>query len=122
MTRTYRYNPKTEASITALAQRIMETNLCKEIMLSTQSHPCVLGMSQIVSKKYQFSRKWHEVHLLFKSWDPIQERIDWCVQTFGAQPENPDAWSRWYTSFTTLRFRDEKDYNWFVLRWAHENS
>jgi hypothetical protein len=114
----YRYDPKTAASITALAQRIMDNNLCKEIMLSTQSQPCVLGMSQFVSKKYQFSRNWYEVKLFFKSYDPIQERIDWCEQTFGPQPKNPDAWARWYTSFTTLRFRDEKDYHWFILKWG----
>lgn len=84
-------------------------NLCQEIILPTQA---------VIKPKYSFSRKWHEVHLMFKSWDPVQERIDWCEQTFGAQPSNPDAWSRWYTSFTTLRFRDEKDYQWFILRWG----
>jgi len=69
--------------------------------------------------KYQFSRaKWYEVHLMFKSYDPIQERLDWCEQTFGPQPTRADAWCRWYTRHTTLRFRDEKDYQWFALRWG----
>lgn len=69
--------------------------------------------------KYKFSRaKWHEVSLMIKSYVPIQERIDWCEQMFGPQPKNPDAWTRWYTSYTTLRFRDEKDYVLFVLRWS----
>ena len=69
--------------------------------------------------KYKFSRaNWYEVSLMFKSYDPIQERLDWCEQMFGPQPKNPDAWSRWYTSYTTLRFRDEKDYVLFMLRWV----
>jgi hypothetical protein len=83
-------------------------NLCNEIMLPMKPAP-----------KYKFSRaKWYEVHLFSKSWDPVQERLNWCEQTFGPQPKNPDAWSRWYTSFTTLRFRDSKDYEWFMLRWS----
>ena len=85
-------------------------NLCQEIILPTEP---------MKKPKYQFSRaKWYEVHLMFKSYDPIQERIDWCAETFGPQPEKPDAWSRWYTSFTTIRFRDSKDYEWFMLRWS----
>jgi hypothetical protein len=90
-----------------LKTRYYDTNLCKEIVLPMKPKP-----------KYQFSRaKWYEVHLFSKSWDPVQERLNWCEQTFGPQPKNPDAWSRWYTSFTTLRFRDAKDYEWFLLRW-----
>ena len=91
-----------------LKTRYYGTNLCNEIVLPMKPKP-----------KYQFSRaKWYEVHLFSKSWDPVQERLNWCEQTFGPQPKNPDAWSRWYTSFTTLRFRDSKDYEWFMLRWS----
>jgi hypothetical protein len=91
-----------------LKTRYYDTNLCKEIVLPMKP-----------ASKYQFSRaKWYEVHLFSKSWDPVQERLNWCEQTFGPQPKNPDAWSRWYTSFTTLRFRDSKDYEWFMLRWS----
>jgi hypothetical protein len=91
-----------------LKTRYYDTNLCKEIVLPMKP-----------ASKYQFSRaKWYEVHLFSKSWDPVQKRLNWCEQTFGPQPKNPDAWSRWYTSFTTLRFRDSKDYEWFMLRWS----
>lgn len=71
-------------------------------------------------KKYNFSRaKWHEHHMMFKSYAPIQERIDWCTENFGPPPNVPDAWSRWYLSgLTTLKFRDSKDYEWFTLRWS----
>lgn len=117
-----RYKAETAASITALARRIIMTNLCKEIV---GVQPMEAGMfyapynPKVMTKsKYNFSRNWYEVKLMFKSYDPIQERIDWCEQTFGPQPKNPDAWSRWYNSFTTLRFRDEKDYQWFVMRWG----
>ena len=106
-------------NISVLGQKILlaSNNLCKEIVLSNMSMPCVLG-SPVMTEKYQFSRKWFEVNLFFKSYDPIQERIDWCEQQFGPQPKKADAWSRWYTSFTTLRFRDEKDYHWYILRWG----
>jgi hypothetical protein len=91
-----------------LKTRYYDTNLCKEIVLPMKP-----------KSKYQFSRaKWHEVHLFSKSWDPVQERLDWCEQQFGPQPKRADAWTRWYTMHTTLRFRDSKDYEWFLLRWT----
>lgn len=74
--------------------------------------------------KYKFSRsKWYEVSLMFKSYVPIQERLDWCEQNFGPQPKNPDAWTRWYTTVRnpdsgSIRFSDSKDYEWFMLRWS----
>lgn len=90
---------------------VYATNLCKEIMSPTE---------QVTSTKpkYQFSRNWYEVHLSFTSWEPIQERLDWCTETFGPQPKNHDSWSRWYTSFTTVRFRDKQDYEWYMLKWS----
>ena len=89
--------------------QLYNTNLCKEIMLDANK-----------ANKYNFSRaKWHEVHMMFKSYAPIQERIDWCTENFGTQPNVPDAWTRWYLSgLTTLKFRDSKDYEWFTLRWS----
>lgn len=106
-------------------------NLCKEIMLTGQQTlneltELKLGFVELNNKqrkkvnKYSFSRaKWHEVNMMFKSYDPIQERIDWCVENFGKPPNVPDAWSRWYLSgLTTIKFRDSKDYEWFMLRWS----
>lgn len=68
--------------------------------------------------RYKFSRKWYEEHLMFTSYQPIQERLEWCEEMFGPQPQNPDAWTRWYTSYTTIRFRDKADYEWYLLRWS----
>jgi len=102
----------------------MNVNLCKEIILSP-AQLCIIGYPKttISLKKlmpeYKFSRaKWYEIHLFSKSWDPVQERLDWCEQQFGTQPKRADAWCRWYTMHTTLRFRDEKDYHWFILKWG----
>lgn len=67
--------------------------------------------------KYQFSRsKWYEANY---DWKHQVEVIEWCTQQFGPHPEQPDAWSRWNHKWQdTIQFRDEKDYNWFVLRWG----
>ena len=75
--------------------------------------------------KYQFSRtKWYE----YEMWEPfparpvnqdrVQAILTWCTEQFG--PENPitDAWARWSQSYSILRFRDEKDYIFFMLKWA----
>jgi hypothetical protein len=67
-------------------------------------------------KQYKFSRaKWYEATLPKDG----QAAFAWCVEMFGAEPKNPDAWSRWYLNVNrTFRFRDSKDYEWFMLRWA----
>jgi len=36
---------------------------------------------------------------------------DWCRETFG-------PFSSWYELFPFIIFRDEKEYEWFLLRWA----
>ena len=38
-------------------------------------------------------------------------RLRWCEQTFG-----PSGYT-WYREGGLLFFRDEKEYNWFMLRW-----
>ena len=80
-------------------------NLCKEIFLPMKPEP-----------KYKFSRaKWYEAKLPRDG----QGAFNWCVKNFGPEPKNPDAWSRWYFNVErTFRFRDAKDYEWFVLRWG----
>lgn len=69
--------------------------------------------------KYRFSRaKWYEADLFNKGYR-MDEVREWCVEQFGPQDHNPDAWSRWTNSMnSTFRFRDQKDYQWFVLRWG----
>ena len=75
--------------------------------------------------KYNFSRaKWYEADRemvktksAFVSYN--QEQFVWCMEQFGLPPVNPDAWCRWYVfENRRYRFRDEKDYIWFMLRWS----
>lgn len=66
-------------------------------------------------KKYKFSRKiWYDA--VFPT-DWSAARV-WCETHFGKHPTNPDAWSRWYMYGNYFRFRDEKDYITFVLKWS----
>lgn len=92
-----------------LKTRIYNTNLCKEIMLPA------FGLQE---SKYKFSRnKWNWVEINSMA-DDYYERLDWCEQQFGPQPKNPDAWTRWYVGWGMLKFRDEKDYMLYQLRWS----
>jgi hypothetical protein len=81
------------------------SNLCKEIVLPMKPEP-----------KYKFSRaKWYEAKLPGDG----QAAFAWCTEQFGPEPYYPDAWSRWYFNVDrTFRFRDAKDYEWFLLRWS----
>ena len=91
-----------------LKNRYYDTNLCKEIMLPMHPEP-----------KYKFSRSsWFTVPLGRMDWKKTTACIEWCEETFGPQPKNPDAWSRWQIKYSSIYFRDSKDYEWFMLRWS----
>ena len=89
-----------------LLNSIYNTNLCKEIFLPMQPEP-----------KYKFSRaNWYVAEYNNKHHFEV---LEWCTQQFGPYPARPDAWSRWVNMYSErIHFRDEKDYNWFVLRWS----
>jgi hypothetical protein len=70
--------------------------------------------------KYQFSRNW-----FIADFDPeyYNDVRDWCREHFGSEDQFPNAWSRWQHRYEDrIYFRDAKDYNWFVLRWGHNDS
>ena len=75
--------------------------------------------------KYKFSRaKWYEADRAIDHSSPWpfmrynREQFSWCVAQFGSAPDYPDAWSRWYMINDRFRFRDERDYVLFTLRWS----
>ena len=91
-----------------VAPKIINTNLCKEIILPMFAQP---------KPKYKFSRsKWYEVEF---HWTDYDEIVDWCKEQFGPHDNQPDAWSRWvHTYEDQIHFRDQNDYVLFVLRWS----
>ena len=56
----------------------------------------------------------------------IKEIMDWCIETFGERSGccwvlTPDKeWSIYVTSYGNIqvKFRNEANANWFLLRWA----
>ena len=85
--------------------------------------PLKMKMSalRLTKSKYTFSRaKWYEVTIDGKN---EMAATSWCEEQFGRASTHPDSWSRWYRVYTGIspgnfRFRDEKDYILFVLRWS----
>jgi hypothetical protein len=48
------------------------------------------------------------------------DMIEWATDTFGPTPKD-GVWSpgaRWYVNNARFWFREERDREWFVLRWA----
>jgi hypothetical protein len=90
--------------------------------MTAQAQLCTLGvyyapyLPNIMKPTYKFSRaKWYEAKLPKDG----QGAFNWCIEQFGPEPKHPDAWSRWYFNVNrTFRFRDSKDYEWFMLRWS----
>lgn len=73
-------------------------------------------MISFPSPKYKFSRKWYEAEVNREDFNQVQA---WCTEQFGPRPTVSDAWSRWFDNYgDRIFFRDEKDYQWFVLRWG----
>jgi hypothetical protein len=68
--------------------------------------------------KYKFSRNnWYMTERTMNH-DLFAEQLAWCTQHFGPEPKEHDAWSRWYSWFNCIKFRDSKDYEWYMLRWS----
>ena len=70
--------------------------------------------------KYNFSRaRWYFADLSTAfDLDRIKESWVWCTEHFGPLPKQQDAWTRWYHVGASFKFRDEKDYVLFMLRWS----
>jgi hypothetical protein len=54
-----------------------------------------------------------------------QDMLAWCIEIFGPSKsriwgENPipEPMERWYVNNSKFWFRDQKDRDWFTLRWA----
>jgi hypothetical protein len=60
---------------------------------------------------------WHN-----QTWSDM---MAWCVETFGesesaiwGEPKIPEPMERWYTNNAKFWFRDQRDRDWFTLRWS----
>lgn len=101
-------------------QRYLEThnifynNLCKEMVMPEQQS----SRRQRNESKYKFSRQWFTVDISFLRTPDAAAKLAWCRETFGPEPAQPDAWSRWTHNLYQIKFRDAADYEWYRLRWG----
>ena len=55
-----------------------------------------------------------------------QDMVQWCIETFGSTSDlwtesknlTPTPCQRWYTNNAKFWFRDQRDRDWFTLRWS----
>lgn len=74
--------------------------------------------------KYQIRHVWYE----YEMWEPFPARhvytdrirtiLAWCDEQFGPAGSTNNVWTRWSMSYSNIRFRHEKDYIFFMLKWA----
>ena len=96
--------------LTAQYAQYRGVNPCNEISLP---------MGKVMKPKYQFTRsKWYVAYYAAHYYDT--QVFQWCEDNFGPMVQHPDAWSRWApgAAWSTIRFRDARDYMWFKLRWG----
>ena len=128
-----KYDPTLASSVTVAGQqvlrqmirKIMPASLAQQLM-SVQPMTVQVGeiFNYTPNPKYKFSRaKWYEAISaadMSSPWPFVKysrEQYSWCIEQFGPSPLHPDAWCRWYMIDDHYRFRDEKDYVLFILRW-----
>jgi hypothetical protein len=124
------YDPNLAASVTATAQKILMPiirqvypQLLAQSIVGVQpmsidtGHIFTTKFKMAPQSKYKFSRaKWYEADHRYEDYEEV---IAWCTEHFGPRPRYPDAWTRWCDiHIDRIRFRDEKDYAWFMLRWG----
>jgi hypothetical protein len=102
-----------EQSILNEAARQMAKDIDDELLMTTMGwHKLELGEGRVYGARYL------TVHPS-NSWQ-WNEMMDWMVTTFG--PSACDGvWTpgmRWYANNAKFWFRNEKDLNWFVLKWS----
>jgi len=79
----------------------------------------------VYSKRYYtVAPIWNPSQLGWNS-DKWNDMMAWCVEVFGPSKsaiwgENPipEPTERWYANNAKFWFRDQKDRDWFTLRWA----
>ena len=54
-----------------------------------------------------------------------QDMLTWCIETFGpcksliwGENPIPEPMERWYANNSKFWFRDQRDRDWFTLRWS----
>jgi hypothetical protein len=98
-----------------MIQKMMLNAMYNGINLKTEYAMATFGA--LNKPKYKFSRaKWYYADHRYEDYDDV---VAWCTEHFGPRPKYPDAWTRWTPEhIDRIRFRDEKDYAWFAMRWS----
>jgi hypothetical protein len=102
-----------EDQLVTKAAKQLAKDIDTEILMSALGwHDLQIGEGRVYGSRYL------TVHPSSgHSWNNM---LSWCVETYG--PSSVDGvWTpnmRWYANNAKFWFRNEKDLNWFVLRWS----
>lgn len=58
--------------------------------------------------------------LVFDDSDNLYDQIEWCKSTFGPSYGSTSGYKsyRWISGYKSIRFRNESDRTFFLLRWS----
>ena len=65
----------------------------------------VYGQPYLTVTPRNAESKWHDMEV-------------WMYNTFGLSPDLKEANARWYANNGKFWFRDQKDRDWFALKWS----
>lgn len=102
-----------ENSIIDAAAKRLAKDIDTEILMSMMRwHKLELSEGRVYGARYLTAEP--------KGRAPWDEMIAWCEETYGPTADD-GVWTpgmRWYANNAKFWFRNEKDLNWFVLRWS----
>jgi hypothetical protein len=65
-----------------------------------------------------YGQEYLTVAPIMGSTDKWHDMVVWMNNTFGYSPDLREANARWYVDSGKFWFRDARDRDWFVLKWA----
>lgn len=108
-----------EDDIINAAAKQMAKDIDDELLMTmTGWHKLEIGEGRVYGARYLtvkpegYTPNWDN-----QIWNKM---VEWCVETYGPTAHD-GVWTpsmRWYVNNAKFWFRNEKDLNWFVLRWS----
>jgi len=121
------FNDLQDQILTDIARKMQE-DIDNDILSSlgiSLDFQLIYDTGTVYSKRYYtVSPIWNPSQLGWHN-DKWNDMMAWCVEVFGPSKsaiwgENPipEPTERWYANNDKFWFRDQKDRDWFTLRWA----
>jgi hypothetical protein len=104
-----------EQTLLKKAARAMSDDIDKQVL---KSMSMIFDFYLEHSTGTVYGQEYLTVAPIMGSTDKWHDMVVWMNNTFGPSPDLREANARWYVDSGKFWFRDARDRDWFVLKWA----